>query len=123
MTNYDFSVDHSNQQDRKLIYEFRKEMNFGIRQQGRKSDRGNSLIRLLKSPPIIAPGVTLILLSENLDELCNRLKLLLLEKQDGNNSDIINDKIVAIVDKLLGFKCISKKQIKQFLLKCNLLQK
>ena len=38
MTNYDFNVDHSNQQDRKLIYEFAKEMNFNIRQKGKKSD-------------------------------------------------------------------------------------
>ena len=32
LTNYDFNVDHSNQQDRKMIYEFAKEMNFNIRQ-------------------------------------------------------------------------------------------
>ena len=36
MTNYDFNVDHSNQQDRKLIYEFAKEMNFNIKQKGKK---------------------------------------------------------------------------------------
>ena len=38
ITNYDFNVDHSNQQDRKLIYEFVKEMNFIIRQKGNKND-------------------------------------------------------------------------------------
>ena len=52
-------------------------------------------------------------LSSNPDELCNRLKLLLQEKQAGNNFDIINDEIVAIVDKLLEYKCISKKQHKK----------
>ena len=60
-------------------------------------------------------------LSSNPNELCDRLKLLLQEKQAGNNSDIINDEIVAIVDKLLEYKCLSKKQHKQFLIKCNLL--
>ena len=40
-----------------------------------------------------------------------------------NNSVIIDQEIVAIVDKLLEYKCISKKQYKQILLKCNLLQK
>ena len=122
MTNYDFNVDHSNQQDRKLIYEFVKEMNFNIRQKGNKSERDKSIIRLLKSPRIMASGVSkTIFLSSDADELCDRLKLLLQEKQAGNNSDIINQEIVAIVDKLLEYKCISKKQHKQILIKCNLL--
>ena len=60
MTNYDFNVDHSNQQDRKLIYELAKEMNFNIRQKGNKSDRDKSIIRLLRSPRIMASGVTTI---------------------------------------------------------------
>ena len=71
-----------------------------------------------------ASGVskTKFLLSD-LDELCNRLKLLLQEKHAGNNSNIIDEEIVAIVDKLLEYKCISKKQHKQILIKCNLLHK
>ena len=71
----------------------------------------------------MASGVSkTIFLSSNPDELCNRLKLLLQEKQAGNNSDIINQEIVAIIDKLVQYKCISKKQQKQNLIKCNLLQ-
>ena len=62
-----------------------------------------------------------IFLSSDPDELCNRLKLLSQEKHAGNNSDIINDEIVAIVDKLMEYKCISKKQHKQILIKCKLL--
>ena len=61
--------------------------------------------------------------SSDPNEFCDRLKLLLQEKQAGNNSDIINEKIIAIVDKLLEYKCISKKQHKQILLKCNLIKK
>ena len=61
-------------------------------------------------------------LSSDPDELCDRLKLLLQEKHAGNNSDIINEEINAIVDKLLYYECISKKQHKQILIKCNLLQ-
>ena len=57
------------------------------------------------------------------NELCDRLNLLLEEKHAGNNSDTINDEIVAIVDKLLEYKCLSKKQHKQILIKCNLLNK
>ena len=54
------------------------------------------------------------------DELRNRLKLLLQEKYAGKNSDLINQEIVAIVDKLLKYKCISGKQHKQILIKYNL---
>ena len=121
MTNYDFNVSHSDPKDQKLIYEFGKEMNFNIKQKVRKSDRDRSMIKLLKSPAIMASGVTTIFLSENPDELCNRLRLLLQEKHAGNNSNLINDEIPAIVDKLLEYKCISKKQHNQILIKCNLL--
>ena len=123
MTNYDFNVSHSDPKDQKLIYEFGKEMNFDIKQKGRKSDRGKSMIKLLKSPTIMASGVSkTIFLSSDPDELCNRLRLMLQEKHAGNNSDIINDEIVAIVNKLLEYKCITIKQHKQILIKCNLVQ-
>ena len=51
------------------------------------------------------------------------MKLLLQEEHAGKNSDIINDEIIAIIVKLLEYKCISKKQHKQLLFKCNLLHK
>ena len=48
----------------------------------------------------MASGISnIIILSSDPDELCNRLKILLQEKQAGNNSDIINEEINAIVDK------------------------
>ena len=124
ITNHKFNVDHSNPQDKKLIYQFAKEMNYDIKSTGRPSTRHNSMIRLLDQPAIMASGFSkTIILSSDPNELCDRLKLLLQEKHAGNNSDIINDEIVAIVDKLLEYKCISKKQHKQILIKCNLLNK
>ena len=70
----------------------------------------------------MASGVSkTIFLSSDPDDLCDRLKLLLQEKQAGNNSNIINEEIIVIVDKLLKYKCISKKQHKQTLIKSNLL--
>ena len=100
MTNYDFNVSHSNPKDQKLIYEFAKEMNFDFKKKERKSDRDRTLIKLLKSPAIMASGVSnTIFLSSDPDKLCDRLKLLLQEIQSGNNSDLINKEIVAIVDK------------------------
>ena len=122
ITNHKFNVDHSNQQDRKIIYKFAKEMNYDTKSTGRPSVRHSSLIRLLDQPAIMASGVSkTIILSSNPNELCDRLKLLLQEKHGGNNSNLIDEEIVAIVDKLLEYKCISKKQHKQILIKCNLL--
>ena len=71
----------------------------------------------------MASGISeLLFLSSDPDELCNRLKLLSQEKHAGNNSNLINEEIVAIVDKLLQYGCITKKQHNQILIKCNLLQ-
>ena len=121
ITNSKYNVDLASLTDKKLMYDFAKEMHFDQNAVGNKSIRDRKLIKLLKSPRIVASGVTTIFLSENADELCDRLKLLLQEKHAGNNSDIIDQEIVAIIDKLLGYKCITKKQHKQILIKCNLL--
>ena len=98
------NVDLASLSDKKLMYDFAKEMNFDLKAQGNKSARDRTLIKLLKSPGLMvsASGVSITLfLSSNPDELCNRIKFLLQEKQARNNSDIINDEIIAIVDKLL----------------------
>ena len=126
ITNSKYNVDLASLADKKLMYDFAKEMNFDQNAVGKKSTRDRTLIKLLKSPGLMvsASGVSkTIFLSSDANELCDRSNLLLQEKNAGNNSDIINDEIVAIVDKLLEYKCISKKQHKQILIKCNLLNK
>ena len=122
ITIYKFNVDHSSPQDKKLIYEFAKEMNYDTKSTGRPGVRHNSMIRLLDQPAIMASGISkTIILSSDPNEFCDRLKLLLQEKHCGNNSKLIDEEIVAIIDKLLEYKCISKKQHNQILIKCNLL--
>ena len=122
ITNKNYNVNHASLSDKKLMYNFAKEMNFDKSRVGNKSTRDRTLISLLNSPAIMASGVSnTIFLSSDPNELCDRLRLLLQEKHAGNNSDIINDEIVAIIDKLLQYKCITKKQHKQILIKCNLL--
>ena len=70
----------------------------------------------------MASGVSkTIFLSSDPNELCDRLKLLLQQKQAGNNSNILNCETFAIIDKVLEYICISKKQNKQILIKCILL--
>ena len=125
ITNKNYNVNHASLSDKKVMYEFAKEMYFDERRVGNKSIRDRTLIDLLNSPGLIvsASGVSkTIFLSSDANELCDRLKLLLQEKHAGNNSDIINHEIVVIIDKLLEYKCITKKQHKQILIKCNLLQ-
>ena len=122
ITNYKFNADHSSPQDKKLIYEFAKEMNYDTKSTGRPSTRHTSIIKILGSPAIKASGISkTIILSSDPNELCDRLKILLQEKHAGNNSNLIDEEIVAIVDKLLEYRCITKKQHKQILIKCNLL--
>ena len=122
ITNKNYNVDLASFSDKKLMYDFAKEMHFDERCVGNKSTRDKELRKLLNSPAIMGSGVSKTLfLSSDPNELCDRLNLLLQEKHAGNNSNIINEEIVAIIDKLLEYKCISKKQHKQILIKCNLL--
>ena len=126
ITNSKFNVDLASLSDKKSMYDFAKQMHFDPKASGNKSTPDRKLIKLLNSPGLIvsASGVSkIIFLSSDPNELCDRLKLLLQEKHGGNNSDIFNDEIVAIDDQLLEYKCISKKQHKQILTKCNLLNK
>ena len=122
-TKYKFNTDHSNPQERKLIGEVSREMKYDIRSTGTPNIRHNSFIKILNSPAIMASGISTVFSSSDLDDFCERLKLLLQEKQAGNNSNTINDEIVAVVDKLLKYKCMSKKEHEQILIKCNLLHK
>ena len=51
-----------------------------------------------------------IFLPSDPDELVDQLKLLYFEKVGGNDSFLINEQIIAIIDKLLEYECISSSQ-------------
>ena len=124
ITNKNYNIDLASLSDKKLMYDFAKEMHFDQRRVGNKSTRDKTLIKLLNSPTIKASGISkTIFPSSNPNELCERLKLILQEKHGGNISNLIDEEVVAIKDKLLEYKCISKKQHKQILIKYNLLNK
>ena len=112
ITNKNYNVDLAKVSDKKLLYDFAEEMNFDLKAIGKKSTRNTTPIKLPKSTGLMvsASGASkTIVLSSDPNELCDRLKLLLQEKRAGNNSDLINQEFVAIVDKLLEYKCKSKK--------------
>ena len=79
-----FNVDLASLAEKKLLYDFAKEMKFDTKAVGNKSIRDRTLIKLLNSPGLIvsASGVSkTIFLSSDPNELCDRLKLLLHEKK------------------------------------------
>ena len=64
----------------------------------------------------MASGISTIFLSSYPDELRKTSELLLQEKHGGKNSDMINEDIFALIDKLLNYNRLSKKQHKQILI-------
>ena len=78
ITNKNCKVDLAKLSDKKLMYDFAKEMNFDLKAISIKSTRGRTLIKLLKPPGLMvsATGVSkTIFLSADPDELCDRLNL------------------------------------------------
>ena len=103
ITNKNSNVHPASLSDKKLMYTFAKEMKFGVKAKGNNSKRDRTLKKLHKLPgiSISASGISnAIFLLSDLNGLCDRLKLLPQEKPAENNSDIINEETVAIVDKL-----------------------
>ena len=47
MTNHKFNIGHSNPQDRKMLYEFGKEVKFDNKPKGRPSNTDKSMIKLV----------------------------------------------------------------------------
>ena len=77
ITNKNYNVGLAELADKKLMYDFAKEMDFYVRCQGKKSTRDRALINLLKSPAIMASGIpNTKFLSSDSNEFCDRLKLL-----------------------------------------------
>ena len=56
ITNKNYNVDLASLSDKKLMYDFAKEMNFDTKALGNKSTRGRTLIKLLKSPGLMVSG-------------------------------------------------------------------
>ena len=60
ITNKNYNVDFANLSDKKLMYDFAKEMKFDLKAQGNKSTRDRTLVKILESPSIMvsASGVS-----------------------------------------------------------------
>ena len=87
MKNY--YVDLASLADKKLVFDFAKEMKFDLKAMGIKPTRDRTLIKLLKSPGLVFLLQVFqrncsqkYLFSENPDELCGRLEILIQKKQE-----------------------------------------
>ena len=101
------------------------EMHFDIHSTGHstgKSNRDKTLPNNYYSKrALLASGFEeVIFLSENPNELCNRLCLINQEKQAGNDTNKFDNEIIAILDKLLKYKSITPSQCEKNLKKFNL---
>ena len=76
ITNKNYNVDLASLADKKLLYDFAKEMNYDVKAPGNKSTRERTLIKLLNSPAVMSFGISTMFLSENPNELCQRIELL-----------------------------------------------
>ena len=79
ITNKNYNVDLANLSNKKLMFDFAKEMNFDLIAQAKKSPRDRTLIKLLKSPGLMvyASGISKTKsLSSDLDDFCDSLKFL-----------------------------------------------
>ena len=77
ITNKNYNVNLASLADKKLMYDFGKEMNFDLEAQGRKSTRDGTPIKLLKSPGLIDSASSVsktLILSSDPDDLFNRTK-------------------------------------------------
>ena len=116
ITNKNYNVDLAVLLDKKLRYDFAKEMYFDVKAPGNKSTRDRTFIKLINSPGLMisaSGNSNRMFLPSDPDELCDRIKLLLQEKKARNNSDLIKEESFIIIDRLLEYKSISKKQHKQ----------
>ena len=116
-----YKVDLASLLVKKTMYDFAKKMRFDVKVPGNKTSRDRTLLKLPKSPAIMVSGLSTFFLPSNPDEKSERSKLISQEKQVENNSNINHHESVAIVDKLLEYKCISTKQLREILMECNLL--
>ena len=73
--NENYNVDLASLADKKLLYDFAEEMHFDVKSPGNKSTWNRTLIKLLKSPALMASGISTKLLSSDPKEVCDELKI------------------------------------------------
>ena len=115
ITSKKYNVDFASLSDRNYLRDFAKEMHFDVKAPGNKNNRDGAPIKFFISQGLMNSASVIsktIFLPSDPDVLCNRLKPLLQEKQNGIICNITNERNNAIIDNLSEYKCKSKKQHK-----------
>ena len=99
--------------DAKQISKFLAGMRFDIHAKRKSSGDENLLKNYFNKLAIFASGLKAIFLSENSDDLCVTLKLVIQEKRDGKISNIIIEEMVTIFDNFLEYKFLTPTQHKK----------
>ena len=116
ITDYDFI--ETNSPVAKQITDLMDEMFLDIRAKGKFSKDNIVIINYFNRRDIISSELRTIFLSENINELSDRFKLILQEKQAGKYSNVNDEEKVALNIRLLQYKGLTptqhKKSIKSF---------
>ena len=111
ITNKNYVFDLANLSDKKTLFDFANEMIFDKNSVGIKSNRDSSPFRLLESPAKISSrSSNTRFVSFNPKKFCDRFTSLLQKKPAGHNFDLITEESIAVMNKLLQFKCNTIKQ-------------
>ena len=89
------------------IYSFLNDMNYNINYGDKKSIRYYFIKALYYGYQHLGSG---FVFPSDPDELVDQLKLLYFEKVGGNDSFLLNEQIISIVDELLEYECITPSQ-------------
>ena len=117
ITNKNYFVDLASLADKKLTHDFAEEMNFDVKAMGNKSTWDRILLNLLKLPSLMISASSISnkrILPANLVELCDRLKILLQDKQAEKKWVLINEEKFVIFYKFLEYNCSTKNNINKF---------
>ena len=93
-----------------FLLNFCKDLDYDTNNGDKKSDRRKLILPLRSIREVKGRWLGIVFLSSDPKELVDRLNLLHPEKRAGNDSKIINEEIIAIVEKLYEYDCLTKEE-------------
>ena len=107
--------------DAKQIIKILDEMHFDLHANGKTSRDKNLAKNYYNKRALLASSdQEVIFLSDNPNEICDRLHLIIQEKQARNDTTRFDNELVAKIDKILEYKSITSTQHKKFIENFNL---
>ena len=112
LTKYNFnamSIEYP--EDEKLLLDFLIETRFDVKHTGEKIIGDEGLIKIIEFLTIRASGFSVKFLSETLNEIFDRLILVLQGRKAGINFYTIDEKIIALLEKTKKYNYVCTKHI------------